>query len=175
MEPTLFVYPATLRKGRDGRHTVTFSDLPEALTDGSTEEEALENAADALSEALMGRIADSEQIPAPSMAVRGQYQVAPDPTIAAKVALHRIAREKGVTAAQLARQMQMDHKEARRMLDVEHRTKLPRLAEALSAMGYEVAITVYDASKRERLLSSPKAPRRTTIKPKKTARVIAKT
>ena len=171
MEPMLFAYPANLRKGADGRITVNFRDLPEALTDGADKAEALANASDALSEALMARIADGEPIPRPSPVGRGQYQVAPEPTIAAKAALQQVTREEKITAAELARRLQTDHKEARRMLDPAHKTKLPRLAEALEATGYSVAITVYDTVRRDRISSSPKAPRANRISPKRTVRV----
>ena len=105
----------------------------------------------ALNEALMARIADDEPIPRPSPAGRGQVQVAPEPTISAKAALCQIVREKKITAADLSRRLDIDHKEARRILDPRHKTKLPRLAQALQATGYDLAVTVYEASKREDL------------------------
>ncbi len=175
MEPMVFAYPAKLTKEPDGRITVTFRDLPEALTDGADEAEALANAADALSEALMARIADDEPIPRPSPTGRGQVQVAPEPTISAKAALYQIVREKKITAADLSRRLNIDHKEARRMLDPRHKTKLPRLAQALQATGHDLAVTVFDASKRERLLASPSAPKQKgRITPKRTVRVRRK-
>jgi len=89
MRATVFAYPAILKKDAEGRFVVRFPDLPEALTDGATEAEALHEAADALSEALISRIADGEQIPDPSLVARNQYQVSPDATVALKVALHK--------------------------------------------------------------------------------------
>ena len=151
MRATLFAYPAKLVKGKDGRYLITFPDIPEALTDGATEEEALREAVDCLSEALMARIADKEDVPLPSEVKRGQYQVAAEPTVALKAALYTINREKGITAAEMARRLGVDHKEVRRLLDPHHTSKLPRLKEALASVGYEVAIAVHDASKRERL------------------------
>ncbi len=171
---TVFAYPAKLREEQDGRITVSFRDFPEALTDGADEAEALANAADALSEALMARLADGEPIPNPSATGRGQYPIAPEATVAAKAALHRIVREKKITAAELARRLDIDHKEARRMLDPKHRTKLPRLADALRATGYDLAVAVYDASRRDRLLSSPSARKQGRIAPKRAVRVRRK-
>ncbi len=55
MRATVFAYPATLTRDAARRFLVRFPDIPEALTDGATEEEALREAADALSEALMRR------------------------------------------------------------------------------------------------------------------------
>lgn len=159
MQTTLYAYPALLAHDKAGRVLVRFRDLPEALTDGATEEEALVEAADCLSEALMSRVADGETIPFPSPPVRGEHQIAPEPTVALKVALNTIAKEARVSAAELARRLRVDHKEARRLLDPHHASKLPRLAEALNALGHEVKITVHDTSRRERLLTSPAEPK----------------
>lgn len=146
MEAVSFFYPAKFARQRDGRLLVTFRDLEEALTDGVDQVEARANASDALSEALMGRIADGEEIPLPSHPRRGETLVAPEPTIAAKAALHLVARAHGANPAELARRLHTDHKEARRMLDPRHKSKLPRLAEALEAFGHHVTITVSDVS-----------------------------
>lgn len=171
MRATVFAYPATLTRDPKGRFLVRFRDFPEALTDGASEAEALREAADALSEALMSRIVDGEAIPDPSAAGRNQYQVAPDATVALKAALHKIVRERGVTAADLSRLLSIDHKEARRLLAPREHSKVPRLTEALVALGYSVTAAVYDASKRERILSSPAAPRAATMRPRRGVRV----
>ncbi len=63
MMRTPYSYGVILAKGEDGRYMAYFPDLPEALTDGADEAEALAAAADCLSEALASRIVDGEQIP----------------------------------------------------------------------------------------------------------------
>lgn len=173
MRATVFAYPAILKKDVEGRLLVRFPDLPEALTDGGTEEEALREAADALSEALMSRIADGEAIPEPSAVGARQYQVSPDATVALKVALHKALKEKKSTAADLSRMLDIDHKEARRLLDPYEKSKIPRLTEALGALGYSVTTAVYNASKRERILSSPAAPKPGRMQLRKTVKVAA--
>lgn len=173
MRATVFAYPATLTRDAKGRRLVRFPDLPEALTDGADEEEALREAADALSEALMSRIVDGEPIPDPSPVGRNQYQIAPDATVALKAALHKAMREKKVTAADLSRLLEIDHKEARRLLDPSENSKIPRLTEALSALGYSVMTAVYDASKRERILSSAATRRASALRTRKAVRVSA--
>ena len=156
MQDTLFVFPAKLTQDPSGRWLVRFPDLPEALTDGASVEEALAEAADCLSEALMSRIADGEPIPHPSPVRRGAYRVAPDAAVALKAALHTATSERRVSTAELARRMRIDHKEARRMLDARHPTKVPRLAAALRALGVGVAINVYadDRPRRSRAARS---------------------
>ncbi len=146
MQPMQYVYPATLRRDRAGRYVVRFPDLPEALTDGATRDEALAEASDCLSEALMGRIADGEPIPRPSPLSRGRHAIAPDAAVALKVALHQIAAEERLGPSALARRLRVDNKEARRLLDPRHPTKLPRLAAALDALGHRVLVTVTKAA-----------------------------
>jgi antitoxin HicB len=62
-------YPVTLTPDTvDGGFIVTFRDLPEAITQGETIAEALNEAADALEEAIAGRIRRGDPIPEPSSA-----------------------------------------------------------------------------------------------------------
>jgi antitoxin HicB len=167
----VFAYPAILKRDAEGRFLVRFQDIPEALTDGGSEEEALLEASDALSEALMSRIADGEAILDPSAVGPRQYQVSPDATVALKVALHKALKEKKSTAADLSRMLDIDPKEGRRLLDPYENSKIPRLTEALGALGYTVTTAVYDASKRERILSSPAAPRSSRMQPRKRSKL----
>jgi antitoxin HicB len=81
-----FEYPASIEPDEAGRFLVRFPDLPEALTDGATIEEARAEAADCLTEALAGRLADGEAVPAPSPAGRGHYVVTLRPEIVRKIA-----------------------------------------------------------------------------------------
>lgn len=165
-----FEYPVDMKKDRAQRHLVTFPDLPEAATDGATIEEALQEAADCLGEALASRLVDGDPIPAPSSARRGQWVVAPDATLSLKIALNLALKDRGMTAADLARRLEVDHKEARRLLDPREPSKEPRLTDALAALDYGVGFTVYDRSQRERTLSSPLARRATTMTLGKTVR-----
>jgi antitoxin HicB len=62
-------YPVTLTPDEaDGGFVVTFEDLPEAITQGETLADALLEAADALEEAIAGRIRRGDLIPEPSPA-----------------------------------------------------------------------------------------------------------
>ncbi len=146
MRTMTYAYPAKLTKGSDARYLVEFPDLPDALTDGATLQEALEEAADCLTATLTGRIIDGEDIPVPSPIRRGLYRIVPDPTVALKAELYSAARRKGVTAADLARVLEIDHKEARRLLDPLHASKLPRLRAALAVVGRRIVITVHDTA-----------------------------
>ncbi len=138
-----FVYPTKLTADKkDGGYTVTFRDLPEAITQGDTLEEALEQAAGALQAALEGRIMDDLDIPAPSKPKRGERLVAVPVQTALKTALYLALRERGMTRVELARRLGIDEKEARRMLDPYHPTKAERLERALAVLGKHAEVRV---------------------------------
>jgi antitoxin HicB len=137
-----YSYPAVLEKDEAGRVLVLFPAFPEAATDGVDEAEACAEAADCLSEALAGRIANGEEIPPGSWPLPGQHLVSPDPTIALKAALHMAMYRRTITVADLAELLQIDWHQAARLVDPKRSSKLTRLATALRALGCEIAISV---------------------------------
>lgn len=155
MEEFRFAYPCTLRKDSEGRFVVRFPDVPEALTDGATKEEALTEAVDCLRAALVGYMLEDRPLPTTSPQNGRSYLVAPDATIRMKAAVYTVARNQGVTAAKLAQALAIDHKEARRILDPNHRTKADRLESALAALGYATELSFYAAAKHRRVLRPP--------------------
>jgi antitoxin HicB len=137
-----YSYPARLEPDEDGRLVVHFLDLPEALTDGADEAEALAEASDCLSEALAGRINRQEEIPRPSALRSGLYLVEPEPTIALKGALYVALRARDMSIVELSRQLGIDERRAMRLIDPRARTSLTKLEEALSKLGYTIGIEV---------------------------------
>jgi antitoxin HicB len=139
---TRFAFPAKLARDRaSGGFTVSFRDLPEALTAGGDRAGALEQAADCLDEAIAGRISDGEEIPVPSAAKRGEAVISLGARMAAKAALHIALAESGMTQRKLARHIGADEKEVRRLLDPRHPSKIDRLAEVLEALDWRMTIT----------------------------------
>jgi len=141
-----FQYPVTLTREREGGFTVRFADLPEAITSGADRQDALAQAADCLEEAVAGRIADGLEIPPPSSSRRNprrkQVLVAVPAPTAAKAALYLAMREAGIKNTELARRLGCDEKEVRRMLDPRHPTKLPRIQQALEALGKRLVVAM---------------------------------
>jgi antitoxin HicB len=137
-----FEYSVALRPERDGAFTVTFPDLPEAITSGKNRADALDQAADCLEEAIAGRIADGLDIPAPSTPKRRQSVVAVPAPMAAKAALYLAMRDSKITKTELARRLRCDEKEVRRMLDPRHATKLATIAKALQLLGKRLVIAM---------------------------------
>ncbi|MEK7409377.1 MAG: type II toxin-antitoxin system HicB family antitoxin [Acidobacteriota bacterium] len=142
-----FLYPAKLEPGDNAAVVVvTFRDVPEAITQGKGEKDALWQAADCLEEAIAGRIADGREIPKPSRAARRERLIPVPAPMAAKAALYLAMREAGIANVELARKLGCDEKEVRRMLDPRHPTKLPRIKEALDALGKRLVVSVQEAA-----------------------------
>jgi antitoxin HicB len=138
-----FIYPVRLiRDRKDGGYVVSCRDLPETITQGNTIEEALSEAEGALQAAIEGRIEDGLDIPTPSQAKRGERMVSTPITTALKAAVYLAMREQHVSKSELARRMRVHEKEARRMLDPRHPTRVPTLERALAALGRRAEIAV---------------------------------
>ena len=82
-----FLYPAELWHAGPDEVVVSFRDIPGCHTSGADEADALEEAQDALEEAIAGRINRGEPIPPPSASFPGEYLVAVPTSMAAKAAL----------------------------------------------------------------------------------------
>jgi len=137
-----FTYPANATEDEAGYFLVTFPDFPEAATDGETLEITLHEAADALEEAIAGRINRGEDIPRPARRKAKQTLVPVPAQVAVKAALYTAVRESGINNTELARRLDADEKEVRRLLDPQHRSKLPRLEAALEVLGKKLVIGV---------------------------------
>lgn len=136
-----YSYPVELSEDTDGRLLAVFADIPGAATDGATRPEALSEAADCLEEALARCIDDGDAIPAPSPA-RGRPVVSPGALIAAKAALYEALGDANTTKSALARALDCDEAEVRRMLNPRHATKITRLERALAYLGRKLVVTV---------------------------------
>jgi len=135
-----FTYPAQLQRTGVDEIVVSFRDLPECLTSGADEAEALGEAADALEEAIAGRIGDPEAIPEPSTCQPGEYLVTVPADTAVKAALAVALRETGTTRVALAARLGIDERAVRRMLDPRHRSSANRIHEALRALGRDLVL-----------------------------------
>jgi antitoxin HicB len=136
-----FVYPATLTPDtKDGGFVVTFVDVPEAITQGEDVADALREAADCLEEAIANRIVEGLPLPPPSLVRKRQHAVLLPAQTAAKAALYVALQEAKITKAELAKRLQCDEKEVRRLLDPRHPSKLPRIDSALAAVGQRLVV-----------------------------------
>ena len=137
-------YPLILERDGDGL-TASFPDIPEALTGGATEAEALEMATDALVTAMEFYFEDRRQVPLPSPLREGQQSVELPPSVAAKVLLLNEMLAQQVRPTELARRLGTRPQDVNRLIDLEHTTKIDTIAEALHALGRELVLEVKPA------------------------------
>lgn len=140
-----YSYSAILEPGEDPSVTVvTFPDVPEAITEGSTPAETAENAADALGTALLAYVRAGRVLPVQRSAGSMVVTVAPD--VAAKLAVLETFATAAISKSELGRRMGKDEKEVRRILDPMHPTKIGALAAALGAMGRRLIVGFDEAA-----------------------------
>ena len=139
----MFMYPVTLTPDEaDGGFVVTFVDIPEAITQGDTEAEALAAAKDALETALDFYFEDKRAVPAPSKPKRGQNVIELPASLSAKVLLLNEMVTQGVRPAELARRLNTTPQEVNRLTNVRHTTRIDGIAAALQALGKHLDIRV---------------------------------
>jgi antitoxin HicB len=132
----MFIYPVTLTPDEtDGGFTVTFVDIPEAITQGDTEVEALAAAKDALESALDFYFEDKRTVPLPSQVKGGQHVVELPASLSAKVLLLNEMITQCIRPAELARRLNTTPQEVNRLTNVRHTTRIDGIAAALKAMG----------------------------------------
>lgn len=130
------IYPVQLTPDvQDGGYTVTCRDIPEVITQGNTIIHAVSEASDALDEAIASRMKRNADIPAPSRKQPGEQMAAVPLSTSLKAALYLAMREDHISKTELARQLCVDEKEVRRMLDPLHPSKTPNLERALGCIG----------------------------------------
>ena len=140
-------YPAELHAEENGKgFWVSFPDLGEALTGGSSVADALDQAADCLAEAIAGRIARGDEIPKPSRLRKGQHAVGVPLFLAPKFALYLAMRESGMTQTRLGQMLGVSETVVRRMLNPKHDTKPGKIQAALAALGKRVVVVFEDAA-----------------------------
>lgn len=135
-----FEYAVKLATDKEGGFVVTCRDLPQLVTQGEDEADALREAADAMDEVFAAYMLRGLTFPAPTKAKRGERLVAPPAETVAKAALYVAMREAGMTKVQLAKKLGVDEKEVRRLLDPHYGSKLPRIAQAIGVLGHRLVI-----------------------------------
>jgi antitoxin HicB len=137
----MFSYPVILTPDQeDGGFVVTFVDIPEAITQGETEEEAMRMAQEALDTALEFYFDENRPVPLPSRIKRGQRSIELAASVSAKVLLlNEMIRQK-VRPAELARRLQTTPQQVNRLTSIHHTSRIDGIAAAMKAMGKTIEI-----------------------------------
>lgn len=139
-----YAYPFVMDPQPEGGFTVTFPDVPEAITEGDTAGEARERAEDALATALSFYTDGAKPLPTPSAARDRPVAMVP-PLVAAKLALHDAMVAAGISNVELGRRLGLDEKSVRRLRDPLHRSHIGQIEAALRVLGKRLEVRVLEA------------------------------
>ena len=126
----------------DGGYVVSFRDIPEAITQGETVEEALAMAQESLEMAMEFYFEDKRAVPTPSKPKRGQRVVELPASLSAKVLLLNEMVNQNIRPAELARRLNTTPQEVNRLTNLRHTTRIDSIAAALQALGRHLEISV---------------------------------
>lgn len=136
-----YAYPYELAPQPEGGFTVTFPDVPEAVTEGETPAEVSGRAEDALVTALSFYTDKGQRLPVPS-GTGGRSLAFVPPLVAAKLALHDAMLDAGVSNVEMGRRLGLDEKAVRRLRDPLHRSHIGVVETALRVLGRRLEISV---------------------------------
>lgn len=135
-------YPIILDAQPEGGFVVTFPDVPEAITQGEDEEEALLYAIDALETALSFYMDARKLLPAASKPKRGQRTVRPSALEGAKLGVYQAMTEQGIKKSELARRLGWHMPQVDRLFDLRHASRLDQIEAAARALGRHLEVRV---------------------------------
>jgi antitoxin HicB len=140
-------YPARFEPAPEGGFVVTFPDFTWGVTQGDTEAEAGEMAADALAAIVEEHIRSAEPLPRPSKPRGRKYRRVRLPALAAaKAELYQTFFESGVRKSELARRVGISKTNVDRLFDLRHRSRLDQLEKAFRVLGKELRVEVRNAA-----------------------------
>lgn len=134
-------YQAVLAAQPEGGFTVTFPDLPEAITEGDTREEALFHAADVLTLCLDERIESGDTLPAASK-VKGGVWVEPASAVQAAVAVRTARLAQGRSLADLARALGTSWAAAQKLESPRANPTIKQLERTAAALGKRLVLSI---------------------------------
>ncbi len=131
-------YGAKIDPDGDG-FLVTFRDIENAFTEGSTYEEAVFNAQEVLDFMLLDRLEKDEEIPLPSLIRKDEVAIPASPEITAPALLHILRTTSYRSMAEVARIMGVSYQSYQRMESGKNLT-MKSFKKAASALGSTVEI-----------------------------------
>jgi antitoxin HicB len=142
----MLTYPLHLERDTNGTWLVTVPDLPEAVTFGGDEAEAMERARDVIEVCLAEYVARRLPLPSPSPAKKGARRVSVSPLVEMKLSIYEGMRKQDIGKAELARRLNCHLPQVDRLLDLHHASRLDQIEAALRALGKGLVIRVVDAA-----------------------------
>jgi antitoxin HicB len=135
-----FGYRYTLERQENDWWLVRFPAIPEALTEGETEEEARAAALDCVIAALEGYMKAGRPLPREGAGKSGADRAVLPSLVTAKLSVYETMRAHGWSKIGLARELGMSENSVRRLLNLRHSSHMWVIDEALAKMNAELCI-----------------------------------
>jgi antitoxin HicB len=136
-------YPADFEPADDPDvgYTVTFRDVPGAITQGDDLDEAMSNGRDAIVGGLLFYAENGESFPKASAPKRGERLIFVPALSQAKLALIKLMAEQDVSNVELASRLGCTESIVRRLVNINHESKISRVEDALVELGKHLSVT----------------------------------
>jgi antitoxin HicB len=135
-----FGYRYTLERQENGWWLVRFPGIPEALTEGETQDVARADALDCVIAALEGYMKAERPLPRDKAGHLDSDRVVLPSLVTAKLAVYETMRARGWTKVRLAKELGVPENSVRRLLDLHHSSHMWVIDEALTTMKAELSI-----------------------------------
>ena len=144
MEPYLALFEPDRKAGG---YVVTFPDFDYGVTQGETDEEAMEMAQDLLMLTIGDYIRESRPLPAPKPRRGPKFRPVALPALqAAKVGLYVAFLASGLKKAEFARRIGIPKSHIERLFSLRHHSRLDQLEAAFAALGKRLHIEARNAA-----------------------------
>ena len=144
MEPYLALFEPDPKAGG---YVVTFPDFGYGVTQGETDEEAMEMAQDLLMLTIGDYIRESKPLPMPRRHRDSKFRSVALPALqAAKVDLYGTFLESGLKKAELARRIGIPKTHVERLFSLRHHSRLNRIESAFAALGKRLHVEARNAA-----------------------------
>ncbi|WP_022654009.1 type II toxin-antitoxin system HicB family antitoxin [Aquaspirillum serpens] len=135
-------YPALFEEAPEGGYVVSFRDIPEAITQGDTEEEAMLMAEDVLLSSMDFYFESKRIVPMPSEMTANEKLVSLPASVSAKVLLLNAMLEQKVGPSEVARRLNTRPQDVQRLTNLKHASKIDTIEKALNVLGKNLEVSV---------------------------------
>jgi antitoxin HicB len=130
-----------------GGYVVTFPDFGYGVTQGETDEEAMEVARDLLMLSIANYIRETKPLPEPKRHRGVKFRPVPLPALqSAKIDLYTAFLQSGLIKAEFARRIGIPKTHIERLFSLRHHSRLDQIEAAFAALGKRLHLEVRDAA-----------------------------
>ena len=140
-------YLAKFEPAAEGGYVVTFPDFEWGVTQGDSDEEAMDMAVDALTTVIADHIEKGQELPAPGRHRGSKYRFVRLPLLqGVKAELYREFSRSGIRKAELARRMGISKGNVERLFNLNHHSRMDQIEAAFRVLGKTLSLDVRDAA-----------------------------